>query len=356
MNEKDPSISFIVVNHNRADLLKECLDSIVRQTVNFDELMVIDNASSDHSLNVVSSMGDERIHWLPQKENLGFAAAVNVGIAHAHGEWIGLLNNDAVILPDWLERMMDAIREDGVGMCASKIILTDGGLVDKAGHLIYADGQNRGRGSGQPDDGRFDGLEPALFPDGCAALYRKDLLVGTGGFDEDFFAYGDDADLGLRARWAGWDCRYVGTAVAYHRHSATTGSYSARKVYWIERNRMWLAVKNFPLPVLLLNPFLTANRWVWNMLAGLLGRGAAGGFRSQHTWTEIGGTILKAYLDGLRGVPGMWRKRRRILSARKISSIDFCRLLFRYRIGARALAFQDPEGFRASGQSSGRGS
>ena len=90
-------------------------------------------------------------------------------------------------------------------MAASKVLVwQDPTIIDKAGHLIYPDGQNRGRGSGEIDRGQYDQIEEVLWPDGCAAMYRKAMLDEIGGFDEDFFAYADDAELGLRARIAGW--------------------------------------------------------------------------------------------------------------------------------------------------------
>ena len=94
---------------------------------------------------------------------------------------------------------------DAVGMAASKILVwEDPRRIDKAGHLMYPDGQNRGRGTGQIDRGQFDRVEETLWPDGCAAMYRRAMLDEVGGFDEDFFAYADDAELGLRGRIAGW--------------------------------------------------------------------------------------------------------------------------------------------------------
>jgi GT2 family glycosyltransferase len=110
------------------------------------------------------------------------------------------------------------------GMAASKILVwEDPRRIDKAGHLIYPDGQNKGRGSGALDTGQFDREEEVLWPDGCAAMYRKEMLDRIGGFDEDFFAYGDDAELGLRARIAGWKCIYTPDAVVRHHRGATLG-------------------------------------------------------------------------------------------------------------------------------------
>jgi len=116
------------------------------------------------------------------------------------------------------------------------LVYEDPRRIDKAGHLIWPDGQNRGRGTGETDHGQYDRVEETAWPDGCAAMYRKDMLDLIGGFDEDFFAYADDAELGLRARLAGWRCLYIPTAVVYHHLGSTLGRYSAERLVLIEDN------------------------------------------------------------------------------------------------------------------------
>src|SRR5690606_6311819 len=170
-----------------------------------------------------------------------------------------LLNNDAEAARGWLAALVDAMEQTGVvpcGMVASKILLFDDRKrIDKVGHLIYPDGQNRGRGSGEIDAGQYDELGETLWPDGCAALYAADMLRQIGGFDEDFFAYADDAELGLRGRIAGWRAVYAPKAVVYHRGGMTLGRYSAKRLFLIERNRIWLVAKLFPLRMWPLTPF-----------------------------------------------------------------------------------------------------
>ena len=173
------------------------------------------------------------------------------------------------------------------------------------------------------------------------AVYRKRMLDEVGGFDESFFAYGDDADLGIRGRWMGWGCLYVPDAVVHHRHSSTSGPFSVQKIYWIERNRLWLAIKNFPLPLLMISPLFTLNRWLWNLLAALMRKGAAGNFRQQASFWDLVGVTFRAYGDGLWQLRTMFRKRQGIRKTRRIADLDFYRLLFRFRISARVLAFQD---------------
>ena len=338
----NPLVSVIVVNRDLAERLRQCLSSLVSQTYSPFEVLVVDNASSDKSRSIARSFPDERVRLIALESNQGFAGGNNAGMRVACGQLIALLNNDA--LPDrfWLERLVRAMQSSQeVGMCASKILFFQTDVIDKAGHLMYPDGQNRGRGTGEKDRGQYDRLEETLFPDGCAALYRRGMIEAVGGFDESFFAYGDDADLGIRCRWMGWKCLYVPDAVVYHHHSSTAGRYSAQKIYWVERNRFWLAVKNFPLPLLILNPLLTVNRWVWNLCAALVGRGAAGNFLREASLGMLLLTLVRAYRDAFYRIRAVWKNRRRVRQSRRISDRDFYRLLFRFRISARIVAFQD---------------
>ena len=143
---------------------------------------------------------------------------------------------------------------------AKILVWEDPSRIDKAGHLIFPDGQNRGRGTGALDRGQFDREEEALWPDGCAAMYRKEMLDAIGGFDEDLFAYGDDAELGLRARIAGWKCIYAPDAMVRHHRGSTMGKGSGKRLALIERNRVLLAAKLFPWSLLWRNPFYFAMR------------------------------------------------------------------------------------------------
>lgn len=340
-----PTVSVVIVNLNRAELLAQAVRSVLGQSFQDFEIIVVDNASVDDSAAAVQAFEDPRIHLLELKENRGFSGGANVGIRRARGRWIALLNNDAIAHRDWLSRMMEAARRNpAAGMLASRILFEDGRFIDKAGHLIYLDGQNRGRGTGQPAEGNYCAPDETLFPDGCAGLYRRKLIEETGGLDEDFFAYADDADLGLRARWLGWTCAYVPEAVVYHLHSATSGRYAPEKIFWVERNRVWLVLKNFPLPLLLLSFPLTLLRFSVGSLAALAGRGAAGGFRQANSFRTLIWTLLKADAAALAGSRRIWTKRRDILKARRIGSWAFFRILWKHRISLRELSFHEIPG------------
>ncbi len=338
----NPLVSVVVVNHNRAELLGQCLRSLFKQTYDSFEILVVDNASSDHSRDLLASFQSERFRLIALDENAGFSGGNNVAICEARGEFIALLNNDAVVTEGWIGHLVAVMQSSRrIGMCTSKTLFFQTDVIDKAGHLMYPDGQNRGRGTGEKDRGQYDKLEEALFADGCAALYRKSMLDELGGFDESFFAYGDDADLGIRGRLMGWKCVYVPEAVVHHHHSSTIGPYAPQKIFWVERNRFWLALKNFPLPLLLITPVLTLNRWMWNFCAAVARRGAAGQFRQESSLWILLRTLGQAYGSGFRQVGEMLQKRRKIRKARRTSDLEFYRLLFRFRISARTLAFKD---------------
>jgi GT2 family glycosyltransferase len=340
-----PLVSVIVVNWNGLSFLDDCLASLERQTWPRREYIVVDNGSTDGSAERIRSwaerLPDARAIFLT--ENTGFCRANNLAVAEARGEWLALLNNDAIAEPDWLQELMlygDEARR--VGMLASKILFCEPpGVIDKAGHLIYWDGQNRGRGTMEKDSGQYAQPEEILWPDACAALYHRRLFEETGGFDETFFAYGDDADLGMRARLLGWKAWYVPTAVVHHRHSATAGAYSPLKVMLVERNRLLLAVKNFPMSLLLQNPYWTLRRFAWNALAAVRRQGSAGRFVASHGWSRLPLNLAWSYLSALRLLPGVLRRRHRIQQTRRLSRREILDLLRRFQIDVRELTQRD---------------
>jgi GT2 family glycosyltransferase len=283
-----------------------------------------------------------RVQLIQNTSNLGFCAANNQGIAAARGDYVALLNNDAVASPHWLSSLLRAFTQGSdVGMAASKIVnYEDPNVIDKAGHLIYPDGQNRGRGSGELDRGQYDRAEEVLWPDGCAAIYRKAMLDEIGGFDEDLFAYGDDAELGLRARIAGWRCVYVPTAVVRHHRGATLGLLSRRRLELIERNRVLLAVKHFPAGLLCANPIFFAARLVAGMWSGLRGQGEVSKFPGIRGKLTVAAALLKGHLEALTMLPSTLRKRRRMRLLRKLTPRQVRELLFHYRIPLKALTDQ----------------
>lgn len=342
---REPLISIIVLNWNGLGFLHECFASLEKQTWRNKEFILVDNGSTDGSRELLIEWAARlpRARTILLKTNTGFCKGNNIAFAEAQGEWIALCNSDAVAEPNWLEELMRyGDISKGVGMLASKILFQNPAhVIDKAGHLIYWDGQNRGRGTMEADVGQYDTAEEILWPDACAALYHRRVFEETGGFDETFFAFGDDADLGMRARLLGWSAWYVPTAVVHHRHSASFGAYSPLKVMLVERNRVLLAVKNFPWPLLLQNPFWTSRRLFWNAYGAFRGKGSAGRFLEANGWRQIIVNVLWSYFSAMRLLPDALRKRRIIQKTRRISDRDTLGLLRRFQIDVRELTLRD---------------
>ena len=324
----------MIVNWNRADLLRLCLESLERQTLRNFEVIVVDNGSEDDSAAVARGFSGAPVRLIQNKQNQGFCRANNQGIDVAGGEYVALLNNDAEADADWLERLVEACAADpGIGMVAAKIVVAESPeTIDKVGHLIYPDGQNRGRGHGEIDRGQFDTPEEVAWPDGCAALYRKAMLDETGGFDEDFFAYADDAELGLRGRIAGWRAVSAPRARVRHRRGETLGRYSTKRLFLIERNRIWLVAKLFPLRMWPAVPFYFGLRLAAGAWAAARGQGDAAHAAAQLSPIGLLQCLLRANWAALVGLPKMLRKRRRIASMRRLSPAETAALIRRYRI------------------------
>jgi len=328
----------VVVNWNRKELLRACLGSLAAQKGVDYETIVVDNGSSDGSAEMAEGEFGARV--IRNRENRGFCAANNQGIAVARGELVALLNNDAEAAPDWLAELERAsASQPEVGMVASKVLVwEDPSRIDKVGHLIFPDGQNRGRGSGEADLGQFDREEDVLWPDGSAAMYRKAMLEEIGGFDEDFFAYADDAELGLRGRIAGWQCVYAPRAVVRHHRGSTLGKGSAWRLRLIERNRVLLAVKLFPWSLLVLNPFYYALRLVAGALLAHGERGDTAHFPGVKGKLTMVGALVAGDWAALRLIPRMLAKRGQVERFRKLTPGEVRRLLLAHRLRLREVA------------------
>jgi GT2 family glycosyltransferase len=335
-------VSVIVVNWNGLAYLDECLESVEHQSYPHIERLVVENGSTDGSRPWLHQRCGENWRLVELSSNQGFAGGVNAGILASQGEFVALLNNDAVADRDWLSSLVACMTKPEVGMAASKILFYDRRqVIDKVGHLLYPDGLNRGRGAGEVDRGQFEQCDEVFFPDGCAALYRRSMLEDIGMFDEQFFAYGDDADLGLRARWRGWQCLYAPSAKVYHRHSKSLGKYSPQKAFLVERNRFWVAVKLLPMPMLLISPLFTLWRFLWHLLSILRRRGLAGGVTREHSAGGLLAALVRAYFSGFGGLGEILRKRREVFRSRRITRTQFFALLCKHRISARELALRD---------------
>jgi GT2 family glycosyltransferase len=338
-----PIVSAIVLNYNGRGYVEDAVASLVGQPVAGLEVVVVDNGSSDGSDLVLERRFGSGIRLMRTGRNLGFGAGNNVGIRASHAPFLVLLNNDAVAAPGFVGELLAAVEADEhVGMVAAKVLLQGPpNRIDTAGHLLYPDGLNRGRGRLEEDRGQYDGCRTALFPSGAAALYRRAMLAEIGLFDESFFLYGEDADLGLRGRVAGWSCAFAPRAVAYHHYSRTAGSYSSLKAFHVERNRALVLFKVFPPGLIALSPAYTAARLALQAWGALTGRGAAGRLASQRSFLHLVALTLRAYASALGLLPRVLRERWRARRSRRLSTSMFLRLLDEHRLSVAEAALKD---------------
>lgn len=321
--------------------LWECIESLHRQTYRDFCIVIVDNsgvqlAESNWPVEIART-GVIVIH---PTGNVGFGAAVNRGRGARPSEFVAVLNDDAVAEPKWLGEMVYALdRHPEAGSAASQVRLHGQvDALDSAGMLIAADGSSKQRGHGESPK-LFTQPEEALLPSGSASLYRGEMLAETGGFEDSFFLYCEDTDLGLRARWAGWSCRYVPSAVVYHRYSHSAGRASRLKAFYVERNRLLLVIRNFPLPCLLKALPAAPIRYLHHVLALSRGQGAAAEYtRGGESGWSLVGCVLRAHLAALSRLPEAWRQRRAIRRSAKISASEFSAALSRYSISLRQVA------------------
>jgi len=296
-----------MVNFNSGPLLAECLKHLQAQTVSADAIIVVDNASTDGSADIARAYSN--IVLYQSNKNLGFAAGNNLALAHANTEYVALLNPDAFPAPDWLDQLLAAATQypDAASFGSRQLCSSASDLIDGIGDIYHMSGLvwRRHHGASQT---ACDLVRQEIFsPCAAAALYRRQALVEVGGFDEDYFCYVEDIDLGFRLRLAGYDSMYIPEAVVFHVGSATTGGKNSDfSVYHGHRNLVWTFVKDMPgilfwvlLPCHLLLNLLTLG--VFSM-------------RGQ------GRVISRAKWDALRGVPNAWKKRSRI-QARRLTGV-----------------------------------
>jgi GT2 family glycosyltransferase len=330
-----PTVTVVIPTLAADETLDACLASLERQTFSDFEVVVVDNSGRDAARRAEQAGG--RIRVIANDRNLGFGAAVNQAFHQSGAPYLAVLNDDAAANPGWLEALLRAIEpRPDVGMCASQVRNASGGSLDSAGMLICLDGSSKQRGHLE-SPGAYARQEEALLPSGSAALYRRAMLEEIGLFDESFFLYCEDTDLGLRARWAGWECLYVPDAAVEHRYSHSSGRASALKAWYVERNRLFVIFKNFPLLDLLLVPFYATSRYFWHFIYALGGRGKAAEFRREDGGLpRLAWYVVRGHFELLARFPTIWRQRRGM--KRRLSGKRFRRLIRRYSISPRQVA------------------
>jgi GT2 family glycosyltransferase len=303
-----PRVTVVVPNWNGAHFLPECLDSLTRQTL-AAEIAVVDGASTDGSRELVRERFP-RVALISLPRNRGFAGATNVGIRHAlerGAEFVALFNNDAVAEPDWLECLVaTAERHPEAGTITSKLLRDDREHIDSTGDFYSSWGWAYPRGRDELDRGQYDApeLRDVFCGSGGASLYRTSMLREVGLFDEGYFAYLEDQDLGFRAQLMGWKARYEPAAIAYHRMMGTSSTITNFDRYHALRNCIYLYVKNMPAPLHV--------KYLPKYALGL-GLMAANDVRRRRFHHMIG-----AYRDAIRHLPRLLHERQRVQATRRV--------------------------------------
>ena len=343
---KTPCVSVTIVTFNSAPFIAKCLRYVFEQDFPDIEVIVIDNASSDGTVEVLSQFAS-RIRLVCNRENVGFAAGQNQAIALSSGEWVLTLNPDVRLTPDFIGKAVAAGEcDDTVGSVSGKLLrmppdfdIPSTQVLDSTGIYFTPALRHFDRGSGEPDTGTYADFEYVFGVTGAAALYRRTLIedISIAGefFDADFFAYREDADLAWRAQLFGWKCLYAPAAIAYHVRQvlpSNRASLSPAINMHSVKNRFLMRIKN-----------ITADLYLRHLLAitlrDLLAFGACL-LREQSS--------LRAFPLVIRSYPKMLQKRRDIMRRRSVDSkymsawfsdrpVSFPAVTIQQRIAASAL-------------------
>jgi len=313
-----PNISVIIVSWNSAIYLPRCLSALVAQSYRDFEVLIVDNGSSDNAiLNVEDSYPtlDLRVERL--EKNTGFAVANNIGARLVQGKWLALLNADAFPEPDCLKQLLQAVDDNPefTFFASRQIQANTPELLDGTGDAYHVSGL-AWRENYNNLASKY-GMQSGEVFSACAAaaLYLRDDFMKVGGFDEDYFSYHEDVDLGFRLRLTGGRCLYVPQAVVHHVGSASTGKTSDFSYYYGHRNLVWTFFKDMPavlfwiyLPVhMLMNIYLSAS----------------------YLFKEKRSIILKSKVDAFRVLPAILRKRKYVQQLRSVSTREIHRVMIK---------------------------
>jgi GT2 family glycosyltransferase len=320
-------VSVTIVTFNSGRFIKRCLESVLAQRYANKEIIVIDNASTDGTVDILEQFED-RCRIVYNDENIGFAAAQNQAIHAGSGAWVLTLNPDVLLLPNFIQAMVDAGQFDArVGAVCGKLLailasfdLPDKPLVDSTGIYFTPMLRHLDRGSQEVDNGHYLQHEYVFGATAAAALYRRamvdDISIGDEFFDPDFFVYREDADVAWRAQLMGWRCIYTPHARGYHVRNVLPGNRRALppviNMHSV-KNRFLMRMKNMTGHLYLRNWFSITARDLVVLGCCLV--------REQSS--------LKAFLYITRNWKHVMAKRKEIMSRKRVND-DYIASWFRY--------------------------
>jgi len=302
----EPLVSIIILNFNGRNMLRECLQSVLRTKYSNYEVIVVDNGSKDDSCAMVEREFSD-VKLIKNLRNLGYSKGNNKGILHSRGDFIVLLNNDVIVTPEWLSELMQEARQDPYRFYQPKIMFAGSDRINSAGNFIQLFGFAFPRGLGEVDVGQYDGKCEVSYASGACVLVSRRLVKDLGLLDEgDFFTFYEDVNWGWRGLMHGFRTVYVPSAVVYHRWGGSWGRLmSSKKFFLIERGRIASVFRNYSfrtlvvlLPALVLVELLVFLYCFWR------------GFLSEK---------VRVYVDLLRFRRVLIRQRRALQRRRRMS-------------------------------------
>jgi GT2 family glycosyltransferase len=320
---RSPSVAITIVTFNSARYISNCLQYVFEQDYPGIKVIVVDNASSDGTATLIEQYGD-RITFVRGAKNTGFAAAHNLVIALTDADWVLTLNPDVRLTPDFVSKAVSAGESDGrIGSVSGKLLrMTPAfdplapGTIDSTGIYFTPQLRHFDRGSGEPERGDYDHFEYVFGVTGAAGFYRRTMIeeVSLNGefFDNDFFAYREDADLAWRAQLLGWKCLYAPNAIAYHVRNVLPSnrrSVSAAINMHSVKNRFLMRIKNITGDLYLRHFFAITSRDLLIIGACILGE-----WSSLRAFALVIGNFRRTFL-----------KRKQIMSRRRVNSHEIAR-------------------------------
>lgn len=310
MKNSNPQVSIIIPNYNGKIHLEECLKSL--QTIEFDdyEIVFVDNASNDGSVEFIKENFPD-VNILSLKWNYGFAEGCNLGVEKSRGEYIVFLNNDTKVDALWLKELVMAAEKNGDNhIYSSKVLFYDEPeKINTIGGIITPMGSGLDINFRKKDKNKYNKVRLVASPSGCSMLVKKSLFLGMGGFDKDYFAYLEDVDFGWRCWLNGHRTYYIPESIVYHKYGSTGGKIDTPfRVFNVQKNRLFNILKNFSLSNMIKGFFISLIFDLVRIFTFLV-----------HGNFSLISAVLKGNYAFLKGIPYTLPKRKFIQKTRQMS-------------------------------------
>ncbi len=302
------NVAVIIPNWNGKKWLEICLNSLFKQTYHAFEIVVVDNGSTDDSISYIDQHFPQ-VKVVALRNNKGFAAAINAGVRSVKTDYVAFLNNDTKADPDWLNELMACAQRNPeiASFCSKLLNYDDRKKIDGVGIQINEVGQARSIGWEEKDVGQFEKERLIFGATGGAALFKREIFLKVGGFDEHYFMYSEEVDWAFRAQFLGYRSLYSPKAIIYHKHKATSGKRQDMLEYWQFKNMYMTIIKNFPTSILL-------SKWRWLKIILVYFNTIWYQFRSGFFWQPFAVTFSL-----LVNLPYLIKERVRIQKTKKIA-------------------------------------